>query len=265
MARETVRTTWDEVERRKKLSPGARILFSTESEETDWRKSLYSLKANPSTKAKNPLSMVGKMKNNVVWLSTSSSVSWLQVWKQMHLWLSLPISTCWRLQKHSASSKKKKVLKEPVAVLRRKNVQGCVSQDSDPMNSFPRNVAEMGLIASAGHTRKFSGCTWYRTEFGKEKGQSGGIIQKGEVLRRNTWGNLTTRGIWRENMQAQSRRQLPVKAPETQKIVCLFQDSGASMHNAEQGDLSSDTMDTLRRSKTPSATYRDRELCKINE
>ena len=27
--------------------------------------------------------------------------------------------------------------------------------------------------------------------------------------------------------------------------------SGASMHNAEQGDLSSDTMDTLRRSKTP--------------
>ena len=28
-------------------------------------------------------------------------------------------------------------------------------------------------------------------------------------------------------------------------------DSGASMHNAEQGDLSSDTMDTLRRSETP--------------
>ena len=27
-------------------------------------------------------------------------------------------------------------------------------------------------------------------------------------------------------------------------------DSGASMHNAEQGELSSDTMDTLRRSKT---------------
>ena len=42
-------------------------------------------------------------------------------------------------------------------------------------------------------------------------------------------------------------------------------DSGASMHNAEQGELSSDTMDTLRRSKTPYATYRDRGAVQINE
>ena len=35
LPRETVRTTWDEVERRKKFSPGESILFSTESEETD--------------------------------------------------------------------------------------------------------------------------------------------------------------------------------------------------------------------------------------
>ena len=41
-------------------------------------------------------------------------------------------------------------------------------------------------------------------------------------------------------------------------IVC----SGASMHNAEQGDLSSDTKDTLRRSKNPEATYRNRVQCK---
>ena len=38
--RETARTTWDEVERRKKISPRARILFSTESEDTDWREKL---------------------------------------------------------------------------------------------------------------------------------------------------------------------------------------------------------------------------------
>ena len=37
----------------------------------------------------------------------------------------------------------------------------------------------------------------------------------------------------------------------------------ASMHNAEQGDLSSDTMDTLRRSKTPNATYRDQGQWKL--
>ena len=41
MPRETVRTTWDEMERRKKISPGGSILFSTESEETDWREWLF--------------------------------------------------------------------------------------------------------------------------------------------------------------------------------------------------------------------------------
>ena len=40
MLRETARTSWDEVERRKKISPRARVLFSTESEDTDWREKL---------------------------------------------------------------------------------------------------------------------------------------------------------------------------------------------------------------------------------
>ena len=35
MPRETARTTWDEVERRRKFSPGASTLFSTESEDSD--------------------------------------------------------------------------------------------------------------------------------------------------------------------------------------------------------------------------------------
>ena len=39
-----------------------------------------------------------------------------------------------------------------VAVLREKRVQGCVSQDSDPMNSVLRKVEELGLNPSAGHT-----------------------------------------------------------------------------------------------------------------
>ena len=39
-----------------------------------------------------------------------------------------------------------------VAVLRRKkNLQGCVSQDSAPMNSILRKVEELRLNASAGH------------------------------------------------------------------------------------------------------------------
>ena len=40
MPRETATRTWDEVEIRKKFSPLASILFSTESEETDWREKL---------------------------------------------------------------------------------------------------------------------------------------------------------------------------------------------------------------------------------
>ena len=63
--------------------------------DTDWRKSLNSLTASPVTKAENSLSMVDKMKHIVVWLPTSYRVSWLQVWKQMHSWLSLPFSTSW--------------------------------------------------------------------------------------------------------------------------------------------------------------------------
>ena len=31
-------------------------------------------------------------------------------------------------------------------------VQGCVSQNSDPMNSNPRKAGELGLNASVGHT-----------------------------------------------------------------------------------------------------------------
>ena len=57
-------------------------------------KSSNNLKASPVTKAEHPLSIAGKMQMFVVRLSTSSRVSWLQVWKQMHSWLSLPISTC---------------------------------------------------------------------------------------------------------------------------------------------------------------------------
>ena len=42
-------------------------------------------------------------------------------------------------------------------------------------------------------------------------------------------------------------------------------DSGASMHNAEQGDLSSDTMDTLRMSKNPVSDLPRLGAVQINE
>ena len=136
MPRETVRTTWNEVETRKKFSPRTSVLFSTESEETDWRKSLNSLKASLATKLKKSLSVAGKMKKIVVSLSTSSFVSWLQVWKQMHSWLWLPISTSWRWKETQREFEKKKVLKDQLPFWKKKkNVKDCVSQNSDPMSS----------------------------------------------------------------------------------------------------------------------------------
>ena len=56
---------------------------------------------------------------------------------------------------------------------------------------------------------KFSGCTWYETEIRKRKGQSGGIIQKGELHERNrcassfeertSEGNVTTRTLCQQS------------------------------------------------------------------
>ena len=75
-------------------------------------KSLNSVKASPATEAKNPLSLVGEMKKFVVWLSTSSRVSWLHVWKQMHSWPSLLISTYRQWKETQREFEKKKVLKD---------------------------------------------------------------------------------------------------------------------------------------------------------
>ena len=56
----------------------------------------------------------------------------------------------------------------------------------------------------------------------------------------------------------------PVKAPETQNIVWLLWIRELRCTMLSKGDSSSDTFDTLKGSKTPQATYRDREV-QINE
>ena len=144
-----------------------------------------------------------------MWFSTSSRVSWLQVWKQMHFWLSLLYSTCWRWKETQREFEKKKVLKDQLVFWKKKNVQGCVSQNSDPINSILRKVEDLGLNASAGLTRKFSGCTWYKTEFGKEKGNLESLSKKvnfmSEILARfffwgtTAWGNVTTSRLYQQS------------------------------------------------------------------
>ena len=109
------------------------------------------------------------MKKIVVWLSASSRVSWLQEWKQMHLWQSMLFSTCW-WWKETQQEVEKEGTQGAVAILKERKVQGCVSHNSDPKISMLRKGGELGLNASAGHTMKFLECTWYETKIPEKKG-----------------------------------------------------------------------------------------------
>ena len=88
-----MRTTCNEVEIRKKFSPGASILFSTVSEETDWRKSLNSLKANHATEAKNSLSTARSSTKfrRFLHVVEIESTEWPNLAQQLHTWSCSPI------------------------------------------------------------------------------------------------------------------------------------------------------------------------------
>ena len=106
-------------------------------------------------------------------------------------------------------------------------------------------------------TRKFSGCTWYKTEFGKEKGNLEALSKKVNlmseilarpVLRRNTWGNLTTSRLYQQSSVEFGEKICKLKAEDNYVLFScegardtedrmFIVDSGASMHNAEQGRL----------------------------
>ena len=96
-----------------------------------------------------------------------------------------------------------------VAVVREKtNVQGCVSQDSDPVSSVLRKVEELGLNASAGHTRNSQDASGTKLKLGKEKGNleawSKEVNLMSEILRArfwgmDIWGNLVTSRLWQQS------------------------------------------------------------------
>ena len=210
------------------------------------------------------------MKKIVVSLSTSSFVSWLQVWKQMHSWLSLPISTSWRWKETQREFEKKKVLKDQLPFWKKeKNVKGCVSQKSDPMSSTLHGKLKNWDWTLRRDTPEILRMHLVQNWIRESRRRSGGIIQKGEPhernpcapsLRRNTWGNLTTSRLYLQSSVEFGGKicKLKVKdnyvlfscegARDTEDRMFIVS-SGVSMHNAERGDLSSDTMDTPRRSK----------------
>ena len=144
------------------------------------------------------------------------------------------------------------------------------------MNPILRKAGELRLNASAGHTMKFSGCTWYKTKIREKKTiwrhypkrwTSWAKSLRAWCWRTTTWGNLTTRRLYQQSSveigekNASSKPKTTtfyslMKAPETQKIVCLIWIRELQCTMLSKENLSSDTMDTLRRSKIPWATYR---------
>ena len=83
------------------------------------------------------------------------------------------------------SKRERESTRGAVAILRQKKVQGCVSQNSDPKKSVLRKAGQTRLNASAGHTIKFSGRTWYEIQIRERKGPSRGVVQKCELHERN--------------------------------------------------------------------------------
>ena len=80
-------------------------------------------------------------------------------------------------------------------------------KNSDPMNSLPRKVEELGLNASAGHIMKFSGCTWYETKIRVvKKGNLEASSKKSEPHQRKPHDKQSApakqRGIWREKYES---------------------------------------------------------------
>ena len=206
---------------------------------------------SPVTKAIKSLSTAGGMKNIVVRLSTSSRASWSQVWKQMHSWLSLPISWWEETQREV----EKKVPKDQLLFwMKEKNVQGCVSQNSDPMNSILRKVGELGLNASARHIWNSQDASGTKQNSGKKK-----AIWRHYPKRRTswakslrawfwgttTWGNLTTSRLYQQSSVEFGEKICKLEIEDNYVLFTsegardteyrmVVMDSGASMHNAEQ-------------------------------
>ena len=270
MARETVRTTWNEVEIRKKFSPGASILFSTESEETDWRKSLNSVKASAT---KNWKFLVHceqdeKYRRVIIDIILCVVVTSLETDAFMGI---VAYFDKLMVRRNPAWGREKKELKEQLLLWEeKKGPRLCISRLRS--NEFYSTESwRIGIESFGGTHLKFSGCTWYKTEFGKEKRAiwrhypkrwtSWAKSLRVRFWRTTTWGNLTTSRLYQHKVAWNLARKYVSSsrilnyvlfscegARDTEDRVFIVY-SGASMHNAEQGDLSSDTMDTLRRSK----------------
>ena len=197
-------------------------------EQTDVKNS-NSLKASPVTWGKKSLSMVDKMKKDrhvILGIIPCVAVTSLET---MHLWHSLPKSTCWWWEVTSARGREKKVLKEQLLFWGKKESKVVYLETQIQWILFYGKL-ENEIERFGGTHPEILRMHLVRIEFRERKGQSGGIIPKrwtswakslrAQFWRNNTWGYLTVSTLW---------QQSSVELGEKKK------------YNAEQeGDLSSD-------------------------
>ena len=104
----------------------------------------------------------------------SSRVSELQVWKRMYIYGDKCHFRHVEAEGKPCKRSKKGGAKASVAILKETFFWVCVSQDSYPRKSIPREPVKLGTK----HAVKFSKGTWHQIKIRERKGPSRGIIQK---------------------------------------------------------------------------------------
>ena len=135
------------------------------------------------------------------------------------------------------------VVEEQLLLWRKgKNVQGCATQNSDPMNTILWKVEELGMNASVGHTWNSQDALGTKLNSVKKEAiwrqkpkrwTSWAKSLRAWFWGTTIWGNLTTSRLYQQSSVEFGEKicklgpkittfYSPVQAPETQKIVCLL-------------------------------------------
>ena len=176
-------------------------------EQTDVKNS-NSLKASPATWGKRKL-VYGwqdeKDRHVIIGIIPCVAVTSLET---VHLWHSLPLSTCWWWEVTSAPGREKKVLKEQLLFWGKKESKVVYLETQIQWILFYGKL-ENEIERFGGTHPEILRMHLVRIEFRERKGQSGGIIQKrwtswakslrAQFLRNNTWGYLTVSILWQQS------------------------------------------------------------------
>ena len=170
------------------------------------------------------------------------------------------------VSRNPARGWRKRVLKEQLRFLKEKNVQGCVSRNSDPKKSTLRKAGQTRLNASAAHALKFSGRTWYEIQILDKKRPSRGVIQKGERHERNPCApNFEERTPEETSRQGVCARKAAWDVART--IYKRKAEEKTTFYSPVEMKalVLSDEMDTLRRSTTPTTVVTANGEVQTNE